>query len=113
MGLIERNHVSDFLRSEISAWQKEMKVSTNNPENFAYNEGAFDEASGALASISEMPEVDAAKILRLIDEVDDIVSALYRQGANKDYKCKSIREKLKEIEKELTGNADDRQAESD
>ncbi len=45
--------------------------------------------------------IDKAKILRLLDEADDIVSALYRQGANKDYKCKSLREKLKAIETEL------------
>jgi len=42
------------------------------------------------------------KILRLLDEADDIVSALYRQGANKDYKCKSLREKLKAIAAEIT-----------
>lgn len=49
--------------------------------------------------------MDKAKIMRLLDEADDIVSALYRQGANKDYKCKSLREKLNEIRKELTGDA--------
>lgn len=46
--------------------------------------------------------MDKAKILRLLDEADDIVSALYRQGANKDYKCKSLREKLKVIAAEIT-----------
>lgn len=46
--------------------------------------------------------MDKAKILRLLDEADDIVSALYRQGANKDYKCKSLREKLKAIAAEIT-----------
>lgn len=46
--------------------------------------------------------MDKVKILRLIDEADDIVSALYRQGANKDYKCKSLREKLKAITEEIT-----------
>lgn len=46
--------------------------------------------------------MDKAKILRLLDEADDIVSALYRQGANKDYKCKSLREKLKAIASEIT-----------
>jgi len=46
--------------------------------------------------------MDKVKILRLIDEADDIVSALYRQGANKDYKCKSLREKLKAITVEIT-----------
>lgn len=45
--------------------------------------------------------MDKAKILRLLDEADDIVSALYRQGANKDYKCKSLREKLKAIGAEI------------
>jgi hypothetical protein len=46
--------------------------------------------------------MDKAKILRLLDEADDIVSALYRQGANKDYKCKSLREKLKAIAAEIS-----------
>lgn len=46
--------------------------------------------------------MDKAKILRLLEEADDIVSALYRQGANKDYKCKSLREKLKAISAEIT-----------
>ena len=46
--------------------------------------------------------MDKAKILRLLDESDDIVSALYRQGANKDYKCKSLREKLRAISAEIT-----------
>jgi hypothetical protein len=46
--------------------------------------------------------MDKAKILRLLDEADDIVSALYRQGANKEYKCKSLREKLKAIAAEIT-----------
>lgn len=46
--------------------------------------------------------MDRAKILRLLNEADDIVSALYRQGANKDYKCKSLREKLKAIVTEIT-----------
>ena len=46
--------------------------------------------------------MDKAKILRLLDEADDIVAALYRQGANKDYKCKSLREKLKAIAAEIT-----------
>lgn len=45
--------------------------------------------------------MDKAKILRLLDEANDIVSALYRQGANKDYKCKSLREKLNAIEAEI------------
>ena len=45
--------------------------------------------------------IDKAKILLLLDEADDIVSALYRQGANKDYKCRSLREKLKAVETEL------------
>lgn len=45
--------------------------------------------------------MDKEKILRLLYEADDIVSALYRQGANKDYKCKSLREKLKAIEAEI------------
>lgn len=48
--------------------------------------------------------MDRAKILRLLDEADDIVSALYRQGANKDYKCKSLREKLKAIVTEITAS---------
>ena len=47
-------------------------------------------------------DIDRAAILRLLDEADDIVSALYRQGANKDYKCKSLREKLKAIAAEIT-----------
>lgn len=46
--------------------------------------------------------MDKEKILRLLDEADDIVSALYRQGANKDYKCKSLREKLKAIAAEIS-----------
>lgn len=46
------------------------------------------------------------RILRLIYEADDIVSALYRQGANKDYKCKSLREKLKEIAAEITAESE-------
>lgn len=46
--------------------------------------------------------MNQAKILRLFDEADDIVSALYRQGANKDYKCKSLREKLKAIAAEIS-----------
>ena len=46
--------------------------------------------------------MDKAKILRLLDEADEIVSALYRQGANKDYKCKALREKLKAIAAEIT-----------
>lgn len=46
--------------------------------------------------------MDKVKILRLLDEADDIVSALYRQGANKDYKCKSLREKLKAIAAEIS-----------
>jgi hypothetical protein len=46
--------------------------------------------------------MNKAKILRLLDEADDIVSALYRQGANKDYKCKSLREKLNAISTEIT-----------
>lgn len=46
--------------------------------------------------------MDKAKILRLLDEADGIVSALYRQGANKDYKCKMLREKLKAISAEIT-----------
>lgn len=45
--------------------------------------------------------MDKEKILRLLDEANDIVSALYRQGANKDYKCKSLREKLNAIEAEI------------
>ena len=46
--------------------------------------------------------MDKAKILRLLDEADDIVSALYRQGAYKDYKCKSLREKQKAIVADIT-----------
>ena len=46
--------------------------------------------------------MDKAKIPRLLDEADDIVSALYRQGANKDYKCKLLREKLKAIAAEIS-----------
>ena len=46
--------------------------------------------------------MDKAKIMRLLDEADDIVSALYRQGANKDYKCKSLREKLQAIAAEIS-----------
>ena len=46
--------------------------------------------------------MDKAKILRLIDEADDIVSALYKESANKDYKCKSLRKKLKAIATEIT-----------
>lgn len=45
--------------------------------------------------------MDKVKILRLLDEADNIVSALYRQGANKDYKCKSLHEKLKVIAEEI------------
>jgi hypothetical protein len=45
--------------------------------------------------------MDKAKIIRLLDEANDIVSALYRQGANKDYKCKSLREKLNAIGEEI------------
>jgi hypothetical protein len=41
--------------------------------------------------------VDKSKIIRLIEAADDIVSALYRQGANKDYKCKELREKMNAI----------------
>lgn len=62
-------------------------------------------ASMILCKQPEIPDIDRAEILRLLDEADDIVSALYRQGANKDYKCKSLREKLKAIGKELTGDA--------
>lgn len=46
--------------------------------------------------------MDKEKILRLLYEADDIVSALYKQGANKDYKCKSLREKLNAIETEIS-----------
>ena len=46
--------------------------------------------------------MDKAKIMRLLDEANDIVSALYRQGANKDYKCKSLREKLQAIAAEIS-----------
>lgn len=46
--------------------------------------------------------IDIKRIIQLLDEADDIVSALYRQGANKDYKCKSLREKLKAIYAEIT-----------
>lgn len=46
--------------------------------------------------------MDKAKILRLLDKADDIVNALYKQGANKDYKCKSLREKLRAIDAEIT-----------
>jgi hypothetical protein len=42
--------------------------------------------------------------MRIVDAADEIVSALYKQGANKDYKCKHLREKLNEIRKELTGD---------
>lgn len=52
--------------------------------------------------MADLLDKHVAAILRLLDETDDIVSALYRQGANKDYKCKSLREKLRAIEKELT-----------
>lgn len=45
--------------------------------------------------------MDKEKIMMLLDEADDIVSALYRQGANKDYKCKSLREKLHAIGEEI------------
>lgn len=62
-------------------------------------------ASMILCKQPEIPDIDRAAILRLLDEADDIVNALYKQGANKDYKCKSLREKLKEIGKELTGDA--------
>lgn len=51
--------------------------------------------------------MDRAKILRLLDEADEIVSVLYRQGSNKDYKCKSLREKLNEIRNELIGDSGD------
>lgn len=54
--------------------------------------------------------MDRAKILRLLDEADEIVAALYRQGANTDYKCKHLREKLRAIEAEIDtaeeGNSD-------
>lgn len=46
--------------------------------------------------------MDKRKIIRLIEEADEIVSALYQQGANKDYKCKALREKLNAITAEIT-----------
>ena len=55
--------------------------------------------------MADLLDKHVVAILRLLDEADDIVSALYRQGANKDYKCKSLREKLRAIEKELTEDA--------
>lgn len=52
--------------------------------------------------MADLLDKHIAAILRLLDEADDIISALYRQGVNKDYKCKSLREKLRAIENELT-----------
>jgi hypothetical protein len=52
----------------------------------------------------ENQHIDCASIMRIVDAADEIVSALYKQGANKDYKCKHLREKLNEIRKELTGD---------
>lgn len=48
--------------------------------------------------------MDKEKILRMLDEADDIVCELYRQGTDysKDYRCKSLREKLKAISAEIT-----------
>jgi hypothetical protein len=60
----------------------------------------------AIEAMPTIPDIDRIDILRLLDEADDIVSALYRQGANKYYKCKSLHEKLKAIGKELTGGDD-------
>lgn len=45
--------------------------------------------------------MDKAKIIRLLDEADDIVSSLYRQGAYREYKCKKLREKLNAIAEEI------------
>lgn len=81
----------------------------------AYGEGAIDVIQHCLTYLDEMPEVDAAKIQKLCNEIEEYISEIDKLSMSYliDLDCKSIRNRLRAIEKELTGNADDRQAESD
>ena len=74
----------------------------------AYGEGAIDMISHTLSYLDLMPEVDAAKIQKLCNEIEDVVSDIAFNSTHYHIYdcCQAIRDKLKEIGKELTGNDD-------
>lgn len=68
------------------------------------------EAFGKAARIvDQMNGADAAKIQKLCNEIEDVVSDIAFNSTHHHifYCCQAVRDKLKEIGKELTGNADD------
>lgn len=68
------------------------------------------EAYGRAARIvDQMHGADAAKIAKLCNEIEDVVSDIAFNSTHYHIYdcCQAIRDKLKEIGKELTGNATD------
>lgn len=77
----------------------------------AYGEAAVDVINHVETYVSEMPtiesDIDRSEILRLCNEIEDIVSEISKLSVNyliySD--CKSILDRTKAIRKELTGDA--------
>ena len=68
----------------------------------------YDEAYNKIMNISTVPDIDRAAIMRLCNEIEDIATDI-RNHSESYYLicsyCRSIRERLKAIGKELTGDA--------
>ena len=64
-------------------------------------------ASMILCKQPEIPDIDRAAILRLCNEIEEIVTAIANWSENWQTvdDCRTVCDKLKEIGKELTGDA--------
>lgn len=92
MGLIDKNKLEQFY-----------ECGTDPDDHYA------DMTYIRAEHIEDVPEVNAAKILRMCNEIEDVVSDIaFNSTHHHIYDCcQAIRDKLKEIGKELTGNAAD------
>ena len=69
-------------------------------------QGDYDEAYDKIMSIPTVPDIDRAEIMRLCNEIEDIVTEISK--LSEIYliysDCKSIMDRTKAIGKELTGD---------